>query len=284
MHDSHTADRDPQTPRGTVYFIGAGPGDPDLITVRGRALIERCPVCLFAGSLVPRAVVAYAPPGAIVRNSASMHLDQIVELMAGASGRGQDVARVHSGDPSLYGAIAEQMRRLGARGVPYEVVPGVSSFQAAAAALKIELTPAGKNQTVILTRAAGRTGRPGHEDLAELARHRAGMCLFLSAAHMPAVVAALLPHYGPDAPVVVAERVGWPDQRVLRAPLADVARRMAEAGITRTALVLIGPMLDDSPPAASHLYDKTYGHVFRKPRPDEELTAEDAEDAERKTE
>ncbi|HEX8199126.1 MAG TPA: precorrin-4 C(11)-methyltransferase [Isosphaeraceae bacterium] len=283
--DSRENSQEPRNPTGTVYFIGAGPGDPDLITVRGRTLIERCPVCLFAGSLVPRAVVAHAPPGAIVRNTASLHLDQIVGLMVDAAARGQDVARVHSGDPGLYGAIAEQMRRLEERGVPCEVVPGVSSFQAAAAALKIELTPAGKNQTVILTRAPGQTGRPGHEDLADLARHRTGMCLFLSAAQMPAVVAALLPHYGPDAPVVVAERVGWPDQRFLHAPLAEVARRMAEADITRTALVLIGPMLDDAPPAASRLYDKSYGHVFRKARPEEEdLTAEDAEDAEKKTE
>src|SRR5262249_25393697 len=165
--------------RGTVHFIGAGPGDPDLITVRGRALIERCPVCLFAGSLVPRAVVAFAPPGAVVRNSASMDLDEIVALMDEATGSGRDVARVHSGDRSLYGATAEQMRRLEALGIPFEVVPGVSSIQAAAAALKVELTPAGKNQTLILTRAPGRTGHPGHEDLAALARHRTGLCLFL---------------------------------------------------------------------------------------------------------
>src|SRR5436305_11417824 len=162
-------------PRGTVYFIGAGPGDPDLITVRGRALIERCPVCLFAGSLVPRAVVAFAPEGAIVRNSASLHLDQIIELMAEATFEGKDVARVHSGDPSLYGATAEQMRRLDALDIPYEVVPGVSAFQAAAAALRIEYTPAGKSQTVILTRAAGTPGAPEGEDLTAPARHRTAL-------------------------------------------------------------------------------------------------------------
>jgi precorrin-4/cobalt-precorrin-4 C11-methyltransferase len=250
--------------RGKVYFIGAGPGDPDLITVRGRALIERCPVCLFAGSLVPRAVVACAPAGALVRNSASLHLDEIVALMAEATADGRDVARVHSGDPSLYGAIAEQMRRLDALGIAYEVVPGVSAFQAAAAALKIELTPAGKNQTVILTRAAGNTGVPESEQLAELARHQTGMALFLSAAQMPEVVAALTPHYGPDAPVVVAYRVSWPDQLIFRSTLAEVGDRMAAAEITRTALILVGPMLDDSPPAESHLYDKNYAHLFRK--------------------
>lgn len=253
-------------PKGTVHFIGAGPGDPDLITVRGRALIERCPVCLFAGSLVPRAVVAFAPPGALVKNTASMSLDEIVALMTEGVTAGLDVARVHSGDPSLYGAIAEQMRRLDALAIPYEIVPGVSSVQAAAAALKIELTPAGKNQTVILTRAAGRTGMPNHEDLAALASHRTGLSLFLSAAQMPEVVAALSPHYGADAAVVVAYRVSWPDQLLIRCTLADVAARMAEAGIERTALILIGPMVDDSPPAESHLYDKSYAHLFRKAR------------------
>jgi precorrin-4/cobalt-precorrin-4 C11-methyltransferase len=256
---------DPKPP-ATVYFIGAGPGDPDLMTVRGRDLIARCPVCLFAGSLVPRAVVAFAPPGAIVRNTASMDLDAIIALMAESIARGLDVARVHSGDPCLYGAIAEQMRRLDPLKIPYEIIPGVSSFQAAAAALKIELTPAGKNQALILGRAPGRTGHPGHEDLSELARHRSGICLFLSAAQMPEVVAALLPHYGPEAPVVIAYRVGWPDQQFLRSPLAEIAGRMAEAGIDRTALIFIGPMLDDAPTAESRLYDRSYSHLFRKSR------------------
>lgn len=254
----------PPSMKGTVYFIGAGPGDPDLITVRGRRLIERCPVCLFAGSLVPRAVVACAPAGAVVRNSASMHLDEIVAVMVAASAEGRDVARVHSGDPSLYGAIAEQMRRLDAREVPYEIVPGVSSFQAAAAALRIEMTPAGKNQTLILTRAAGNTGLPGRESLEALARHRTGIALFLSANQMAEVGAALLPHYGPDAAVVVAYRVSWPDEQLIRCTLAEAADRMAEAGITRTALVFIGPMLEESPGEESHLYDRGYSHLFRK--------------------
>ena len=165
----------------TVYFIGAGPGDPDLLTVRGRRLIEQCPLCLYAGSLVPKEIVACASPNAVVVDTASLHLDQIITQMAEAHGRGQDVARVHSGDPSLYGAIAEQMRCLERLSIPFEVVPGVSSFTAAAAALKLELTPAGANQTVILTRVAGRTGLPENEVLSELARHRVGMVLFLSA-------------------------------------------------------------------------------------------------------
>ena len=158
------------------------------------------------------------------------------------------------------------MRRLDALGIPSEIVPGVSSFQAAAAALRVELTPAGKNQTVILTRAPGQTALPGHEDLRALASHRTALILFLSAAQMPEVVAALSPHYGMDAPVAVAYRVSWPDEILFRTTLGMVSARMAEAEIVRTALVLIGPMLDEAPGVASHLYDKAYSHVFRKAR------------------
>jgi precorrin-4/cobalt-precorrin-4 C11-methyltransferase len=248
----------------TVYFIGAGPGDPDLLTLRGRRLIERCPVCLYAGSLVPAEVVACAPPDALVVNTAELHLDQIIAHLAEAHAAGKDVARVHSGDPSLYGAIAEQMQRLDALGIPYEVVPGVSSFTAAAAALKLELTPAGANQTVILTRAPGRTGLPANESLAELARHRVGLVLFLSAAQVPAVVEALSPHYGPEAPVVVAYRVSWPDQQLLRCTLATLADTMKAAKIHLTALILVGPMLEPDRARHSHLYDRTYTHRFRR--------------------
>src|SRR5436853_1805928 len=159
----------------TVHFIGAGPGAADLITVRGLRLIESCPVCLYAGSLVPRAIVEAAPAGARIIDTAPLTLDEIVAEIAAASRQGLDVTRVHSGDPSLYGAIAEQMRRLDELGIPYEVVPGVSSFTAAAAALRLELTPAGGNQTVILTRAPGRTGTPENDALEELARHRRGL-------------------------------------------------------------------------------------------------------------
>jgi precorrin-4/cobalt-precorrin-4 C11-methyltransferase len=253
--------------RGTVYFIGAGPGDPDLITVKGRKLIERCEVCLFAGSLVPREVVSYAPEGALVRNSASMHLDQIITLMADATARGQDVARVHSGDPSLYGATAEQMRRLETLGIAYEIVPGVSSYQAAAAALKLELTPAGRNQTVILTRAPGNTGLPENEDLSALAAHKTGLCLFLSAAQIPSVVEALAPHYGLQAPVVVGHRVSWPDEQFHRCTLAELERTILDNDITRTTLILIGPMLEEAEPSESHLYAASYSHLFRKARP-----------------
>jgi precorrin-4/cobalt-precorrin-4 C11-methyltransferase len=248
----------------TVYFIGAGPGDPDLLTVRGRRLIERCPVCLYAGSLVPAEVVACAPAGARVIDTAALHLDEIIAHMAEAHAAGQDVARVHSGDPSLYGAIAEQMRRLDELGIRYEVVPGVSSFTAAAAVLKLELTPAGANQTVILTRAPGRTGLPENESLAELARHRTGMVLFLSAAQVGPVVAALTAHYGADAPVVVAYRVSWPDQVLLRCTLATLAEEMKAASIHLTALILVGPMLEPDRARNSRLYDPAYTHRFRR--------------------
>jgi precorrin-4/cobalt-precorrin-4 C11-methyltransferase len=248
----------------TVYFIGAGPGDPDLLTVRGQRLIARCPVCLYAGSLVPSEIIAGAPPEATVINTAELHLDQIIDAIAKAHTAGHDVARVHSGDPSLYGAIAEQMRRLDELSIPYEVVPGVSSFTAAAAALKLELTPAGANQTVILTRAPGRTGLPDNEALADLARHQVGLVLFLSAAQVPAVVEALLPHYGPEAPVVVAYRVSWPDQQLLRCTLATLAQEIKAARIQLTALILIGPMLEPDRTKNSHLYDRAYTHRFRR--------------------
>jgi precorrin-4/cobalt-precorrin-4 C11-methyltransferase len=248
----------------TVYFIGAGPGAADLLTLRGHRLIARCPVCLYAGSLVPAGVVACAPPGATVLDTAAMHLDEIIAHMAAAHAAGRDVARVHSGDPSLYGAVAEQIRRLDELGIPCEVVPGVSSFTAAAAALKLELTPAGANQTVILTRAPGRTGLPDNESLAELARHRTGMVLFLSAAQARAVVEALVPHYGPEAPVVVAYRVSWPDERILRCTLATLELQMKAAGIHLTALILVGPMIESGRARDSHLYDRTYTHRFRR--------------------
>jgi precorrin-4/cobalt-precorrin-4 C11-methyltransferase len=248
----------------TVYFIGAGPGDPELLTIKGRRLIEHCPVCLYAGSLVPAAVVACASKDALVIDTAPLHLDQIIAHMQEAHAAGKDVARVHSGDPSIYGAIAEQIRRLKELQIPYEVVPGVSSFTAAAAALGMELTPAGANQTVILTRAPGRTGLPDNESLPDLARHRTGMVLFLSAAQVPAVVEALSPHYGSDAPVVVAQRVSWPDQRLIRCTLATLAAEMKAAQIHLTALILIGPMLDEERARDSHLYDEGYTHRFRR--------------------
>ena len=248
----------------TVHFIGAGPGAPDLITVRGLDLIRRCPVVLYAGSLVPEAVVAEAPEGACVIDTAPLHLDEIIAEMEAAHKAGQDVARVHSGDPCLYGAIAEQMRRLDDLGIDYQVTPGVPAFAAAAAALKQELTLPGISQTIILTRTATRSSAmPSGEDLAELGRSGATLAVHLSATNLANVVRDLVPHYGADCPVAVIYRASWPDEVVLRGTLSDIRDRVKEAGITRTALVLVGRVLDEQAFEDSRLYAADHHHVLR---------------------
>lgn len=247
-----------------VHFIGAGPGAPDLITIRALALIRRCPVILYAGSLVPAAVVAEAPPGARVIDTAPLHLDQIIDEMARAYTAGQEVARVHSGDPSLYGAIGEQMRRLDQLGIPYDVTPGVPSFAAAAAALASELTLPEISQTVILTRTATRSSpMPEGEDLATLAASGATLAIHLSIANLAHVVRELTPRYGADCAVVVAYRVSWPDQAILRGTLADIRDKVKAAGFTRTALVLVGRVLAEADFADSRLYAADHTHVLR---------------------
>lgn len=248
----------------TVHFIGAGPGAADLITVRGLDLIRRCPVVLYAGSLVPAAVVAEAPAGARVLDTAPMHLDQIIAEMQTAHAAGHDVARVHSGDPSLYGAIGEQMRRLDALGIPYDITPGVSAYAAAAAELKTELTLPGVAQTVVLTRTATRSSpMPDGEDLETLAASGATLAIHLSVTNLAAVVRSLTPCYGADCPVVVAYRVGWPDQRILRGTLSDIRDQVKAAGITRTALILVGRVLDPAGFDDSRLYAADHHHVLR---------------------
>jgi precorrin-4/cobalt-precorrin-4 C11-methyltransferase len=248
----------------TVHFIGAGPGAADLITVRGLRLIERCPVCLYAGSLVPSEIVAAAPAGARIVNTASLHLDEIIAEMVRADGEGLDVARVHSGDTSLYGAVAEQMRRLDALAIPYDVTPGVPAFAAAAAALGIELTLPGVSQTVVLTRTAVRaSAMPAGESLAALATSGATLAIHLSVNNLARVVRDLVPHYGADCPVVVAYRVSWPDQRILRGTLATIRAEVKAAGFTRTALILVGRVLDSSTFPDSRLYAADHHHVLR---------------------
>jgi precorrin-4/cobalt-precorrin-4 C11-methyltransferase len=248
----------------TVHFVGAGPGAPDLITVRGLAIIRRCPVVLYAGSLVPREVVAEAPEGARVIDTAPMHLDEIVAEMTAAHEAGRDVARVHSGDPSLYGAIGEQMRRLDALGIPYDVTPGVPAFAAAAAALRTELTLPGVSQTVVLTRTATRSSpMPDGEDLAALGASGATLAVHLSVTNLTKVIRALTPHYGGDCPVVVAYRVGWPDERLIRGTLSDIRDTVKAAGITRTALILVGRVLATEEFADSRLYAADHHHVLR---------------------
>ena len=251
----------------TVHFIGAGPGAVDLITVRGRDLIARSPVCLYAGSLVPRQIVAGVPDGARVIDTSSMTLEEIVAEFRSADAGGLDVARVHSGDSSLYGAIGEQMRRLEALGIAYDVTPGVPAFAAAAAALGRELTLPGISQTVILTRTAMKASpMPEGEDLATLAASGATLVIHLSARNLRAVATALIPRYGTDCPVVVVYRAGWPDQRVIRGTLGDIRERVRAAKITRTALVIVGRVLAAEGFAESALYDAAHAHLTRPRR------------------
>ena len=248
----------------TVFFIGAGPGAPDLITVRGLRLIERCPVCLYAGSLVPAEVMAAAPEDAHVTDTSSMTLDQIIEACVAAARDGQDVARVHSGDPSVYGAIGEQMQRLARRGIAYEVVPGVPAFAAMAAAMKQELTLPDIAQTVVLTRTAVRSSAmPAGETLENFARTGTTLAIHLSINNLANVVRSLTPHYGPDCPAVVGYRVSWPDQELIRGTLASIRELVKARGITRTALILVGPVLGATNHAESRLYDPAHSHVFR---------------------
>jgi precorrin-4/cobalt-precorrin-4 C11-methyltransferase len=253
----------------TVHFIGAGPGAADLITVRGLNLIRRCPVCLYAGSLVPAGVVAEAPAGARVLDTAPMHLDQILAEIEAAHRAGHDVARVHSGDPSLYGAIAEQIRRLDALEIPWTITPGVPAFAAAAAALGSELTLPGIAQSVVLTRTAVRaSAMPEGESLRAFAATGATLCVHLSINNLAVVVRELTPVLGADAPVAVVHRATWPDQRILRGTLATIRAQVKEAGVTRTALILVGRALGGEAAAFadSRLYAADHSHVLRRPR------------------
>lgn len=239
----------------TVHFIGAGPGAADLITVRGQALIAAAPVCLYAGSLVPAQLLAHCPPGARTVDTAELTLDQIVAEMVAAHAAGLDVARLHSGDPSILSAMAEQMRRLDAAGVPYDVTPGVPAFAAAAAALRRELTVPEVGQTVILTRIAQRaTAMPAGEDLASLGRTGATLVLHLAVGQIEYVVTELLPHYGPDCPVAVVARASRDDEVVLRGTLTDIAAQVQAAAVRRTAIIVVGRVLRASEFPDSHLY------------------------------
>ena len=248
----------------TVHFIGAGPGAPDLITVRGLNLIKACPVCLYAGSLVPAEVVAGAPEGAVVIDTAPLHLDKIIELIREAHEKGQDVARVHSGDPSIYGAVSEQMRRLNDLGIDYDITPGVPAFAAAAAAMNSELTLPGVTQTVIITRTRGKSSpMPEGEDLPSLAKAGATMALHLSVRNLAKVVRELSPEYGADCPVVVVYRASWPDQKIVHGTLKDIREKVRAEKITRTALILIGEAFGEPDFADSKLYDADHKHILR---------------------
>ncbi|QQA43200.1 precorrin-4 C(11)-methyltransferase [Pelagovum pacificum] len=249
----------------TVYFIGAGPGDPELLTLKAARLIESCPVCLYAGSLVPEAVVARAPEGAVVMDTAPMTLDETHGEILAAHQRGEDVARVHSGDPSLYGAIAEQTRRLKADNIPYQIIPGVPAYAAAAAALGQELTIPEVAQSIVLTRMSMKsTAMPNGETLENFARTGATLAIHLGIRALREIERQLAPHYGADCPVAVVYRASWPDEQLIRGTLSDIQSKVREAKITRTALILVGPALGREhgfPDSA--LYDAARPHLLR---------------------
>lgn len=246
-----------------VYFVGAGPGDPDLLTQKAARLIFNARVCIYAGSLVSPAVLALLPESAERHDSAGMTLEEIVAVCLSARATGHDVVRLHSGEPSLYGAIGEQMAALASHGIDYEVVPGISAFQAAASALRVELTAPEISQTVILTRAAGRTPVPPEQDLAKLAASRATLCLYLSTDRIGEICGVLAPYYGADCPAALVYHASWPDQHILRATLASLAERAEAEGIRKTAIILVGAALG-CPETQSRLYDASFSHGFRK--------------------
>ena len=248
----------------TVHFIGAGPGAADLITVRGRDLIGRCPVCLYAGSIVPKDLLAYCPEGARIIDTAPMSLDEIVAEYLSAYRAGEDVARLHSGDLSVWSAVAEQARRLEKHGIPYTLTPGVPSFAAAAAALGRELTIPEVNQSLVLTRMSGRASKmPGGETLANFGRSGATLAIHLAIHALDRVVAELTPFYGADCPVAVVARASWPDERVLRGTLANIEEQVATDPIDRTALIFVGRSLAEHDFRESALYDAGYQRRFR---------------------
>ena len=247
-----------------IYFIGAGPGDPELITVKGKRLIDEADVIIYAGSLVNPDVLKGAKPSAVIHNSAFLNLDEVVEIIKEASDKGLKVVRVHTGDPAIYGAIREQMDRMEELGLDYEVVPGVSSFLATAAVLKKEYTLPGVSQTIILTRMEGRTPVPPKEKLIDLARHESTMVIFLSIAFIDEMCSILIDGgYDPKTPVAVVFKATWPDQKVLHGDLTDIAKKVKDEKIEKTALTVVGKFLG-SDYDLSKLYDKSFTTGYRK--------------------
>ena len=247
-----------------VHFVGAGPGDPELLTIKAERLLRQARCCIYAGSLVSPQLIALLPPDAEPHNSAGMTLEQIIDVCQDARQRGIDVVRLHTGEPAIYGAIGEQMDALDRLGIDYEVVPGISSFQAAAAALKVELTAPEIAQTVILTRTAGRTPMPPTEELSRLTQSRATLCIFLSTENIAKTADVLAEQYGPECPAALVYHASWPDELALRGTLADIGGQVAAAGIVRTAILLVGYALSRPLPHASKLYDKVFSHGYRQ--------------------
>jgi len=252
-----------------VYFIGAGPGDPDLITVKGKRLIDQCPVILYAGSLVPEEILAGAASGARIVDTASLSLPEIIDEIKTANKNNQDVARVHSGDPSIYGATGEQMRQLDALDIAYEVIPGVTATSASAAWLNTELTLSGVSQTVIMTRYAGKTPMPEGESLTNLASHGATLVIHLGVTRIHKIVDDLIPFYGEDCPVAVCYRTSWPDADKVQGTLGTIVNLVREKKFTRTSLIIVGHVLDPESFNDSWLYNEDKAHVYRpKVKPD----------------
>ena len=250
-----------------VYFVGAGPGDPDLITVKGQKLLTEADVVIYAGSLVNPAILAITPPGCEIHNSASMTLDEVIGVMKAAVAQGKKVIRLHTGDPSIYGAIQEQIDLLNKLEISWQVVPGVSSFLAAAAALGQEYTLPGVSQTVIITRMEGRTPVPEKEQIRSLAAHQTTMCIFLSVHMFGELVQELLDGgYQADTPVAVVEKASWPEQRIFRGTLTTIADQLVAAGVSRTAMVIVGDVLAREF-EQSRLYAPEFGHMFREAKP-----------------
>lgn len=250
----------------TVFFVGAGPGDPELITVKGARLLGEADLVLYAGSLVNKGILVHAKAGARLIDSAGMDLEQQVAMMAQAVAQGENVVRLHTGDPALYGAIQEQMDALKKHDIFSVMVPGVSSYSAAAAAVGRELTLPEISQTVIITRLAGRTPVPEKENLQSLASHQASMCIFLSVGMMDKVAAELAAAYSPSTPIAVVEKASWPEQRAIRGTLADIAEKVREAGITKTAMILVGDFLGVEDYTPSRLYAPEFSHEYRTAR------------------
>lgn len=247
----------------TVFFIGAGPGDPELITVKGLKLIQSCPVILYAGSLVPVEILSTAKPDADITDTASLALPDIIEKMRVAHEEGKHVGRVHSGDPSIYGAIGEQMRQLDRLGIDYEVIPGVTAASASAAWLKKEFTLSGVTQTVIYTRYGSKTPMPERENLPSLAQHGATLAIHLGISHVHKIVEELIPHYGANCPVAVCYRTSWPDQDQVVGTLGNIVEKVRAKKITRTALILVGHVLSPEAFDDSFLYSEDQAHIYR---------------------
>ncbi|TGL36742.1 precorrin-4 C(11)-methyltransferase [Leptospira koniambonensis] len=247
-----------------VFIIGAGPGDPDLITIKGARLVETCPIVLYTGSLVPQRVIERAAPDATVLDSSKMTLEDIISILEEAKKKDQDVARVHTGDPSIFGSTAEQMRKMDELEIPYEIVPGVSSFTAAAAMLGKELTLPEVSQSVVITRAEGRTPMPEKEKLETFASTGATLVFFLSVLHIRKIAEELIPHYGKDCPVSVVQKATWPEQKIITGTLETIVAKVKEEKITATAIIFVGKVLDCHDFADSRLYASDFSHKFRK--------------------